>query len=399
MLIGIVGKPSSGKTTLFNALCLTDAKTGSYPFTTIEPNRGMAFVRVECPCKDKEFQCQPRAGYCDNGTRYIQVEMLDVAGLVPGASSGKGMGNQFLDDLRQAHALIHVIDATGTTDAEGNQVDSYDPSLDVEWLNTELSAWIYNIVFKDWDRVSRKLDADRSKTNEVLTERLTGLGATLQMIKKSVSKCDMVNSNPKQWSDEQKTKLSSALREEIFPMVIAANKSDSPKSAPHIDKLTSDHPDYIIINTSGLAEYTLRKADKDGIIEYHPGNLSFTIQDEGKNPKILKIVNTINEKMLSQGISTGVIELLERAVYEVLGMIAVFPVEDPSHLTDHDGRILPDVFLVPPKTTAKEFAGYIHTDLANSFINAILVSENNKRISAAHELKNMDVIKIVSAAK
>ena len=131
MIIGIVGKPSSGKTTILNALCMTDAKMGNYPFTTINPNRGIAYVRVPCPCRDLDTNCNPRTGSCQEGTRYVPIEVLDVAGLVPGASEGKGLGNQFLDDLRQANVLIHVLDTSGTTDAEGNDVDSYNPVDDI----------------------------------------------------------------------------------------------------------------------------------------------------------------------------------------------------------------------------------------------------------------------------
>ena len=85
VLVGIVGKPSSGKTTFLNAACLTDAKTAPYPFTTVEPNHGVAYIRVDCVCKELGVEDNPQNSVCQDGVRRIPVEILDVAGLVPGA--------------------------------------------------------------------------------------------------------------------------------------------------------------------------------------------------------------------------------------------------------------------------------------------------------------------------
>jgi hypothetical protein len=108
LLIGIVGKPSSGKSTFLNAVSDAKAKTGAYPFTTIKPNQGVTFWRTDCACKqfDCSANCAPRYGKCENGTRFVPVKILDVAGLIPGASQGLGLGNKFLDDLRHAHVFM-----------------------------------------------------------------------------------------------------------------------------------------------------------------------------------------------------------------------------------------------------------------------------------------------------
>ena len=122
MIIGIVGKPSSGKSTFFNAATMLDVAMASYPFTTIEANKGIGFVRVACVDKELATQCNPRTGFCHNHIRYVPVEIIDVAGLVPGAHEGRGMGNQFLSDLSRADILIHIIDASGSTNEKGELV-------------------------------------------------------------------------------------------------------------------------------------------------------------------------------------------------------------------------------------------------------------------------------------
>lgn len=80
----------------------------------------------------------------------MPIELLDVAGLVPGAHMGKGLGNRFLDDLRHADALIHVVDVSGTTDAEGKATRGYDPSVDIEWLRSEIVRWIQGNLMQKW---------------------------------------------------------------------------------------------------------------------------------------------------------------------------------------------------------------------------------------------------------
>jgi len=163
MLIGIVGKPNCGKTTFLNAACLTSAKVADYPFTTIEPNLGKAYVRKNCVCKELGVKDTPKNSLCIDGVRLIPIDLLDVAGLVPDAWKGKGLGNKFLDDLRRADALIHVIDASGSTDAEGKPVEpgSWDPLKDVKFLENEIAHWFNNIISRDWPKFARSLKAEK----------------------------------------------------------------------------------------------------------------------------------------------------------------------------------------------------------------------------------------------
>src|SRR3990167_5978353 len=125
MLLGLVGKPSCGKSTFFKAATMAEVAIASYPFTTIKANHGVGYVKVDCIDKEFNTQCNPNHGFCINHKRFVPVDLMDVAGLVPGASEGKGLGNQFLDDLRNADVFIHIVDASGTTDVEGKPTEGY----------------------------------------------------------------------------------------------------------------------------------------------------------------------------------------------------------------------------------------------------------------------------------
>ncbi|HDS64189.1 MAG TPA: redox-regulated ATPase YchF, partial [Methanofollis liminatans] len=131
--LALAGKPNCGKSTFFKAATMAQVEIANYPFTTIDANHGVAYVRTTCPCKALGLSgCTA----CKDGARFVPVAFIDVAGLVPDAHKGKGLGNQFLDNLREADAILHIIDASGATDAEGNPVDagSHDPQEDIAFL-------------------------------------------------------------------------------------------------------------------------------------------------------------------------------------------------------------------------------------------------------------------------
>jgi hypothetical protein len=398
MLIGIVGKPSSGKSTFLNAACLTTSKVGDYPFTTIEPVPGTGYVRIPCVCQELNVEDDPQNSLCINGTRLVPIQLLDVAGLVPDAWKGRGLGNQLLDDLRRADVLIQVIDFSGSLDADGNTVErgTQDPEKDIEFLNHEIVKWLEQIVRKDWPRISRTAQTEKKSLAQLLADKLTGLNITRQHIAQALQKSKLNISNPTSWSEEELLSFLTILRKIAKPMIYAANKIDLEGAPDNYHRLKEKYGDDLI-PCSALAEFFLRSYSEKGIIDYTPGDEDFSIkQPEKLSDKQNGTLEKIRSNILEPFGSTGVQSLINRAVFDIQNVIAVYPVEDAQKLTDHDGHVLPDVYLVPEGTTAREFAGMIHADLGRSFINAIL-AKNNRRIGENYELQNGDVIKINAA--
>ena len=397
--VGIVGKPSCGKTSFTNAACMTDFKVGSYPFTTIEANVGVTHVRTTCACADFDVEDNPQNSICIDRVRLVPIKLIDVAGLVPGAHEGRGMGNQFLDDLRQADVLIHIVDASGGLDAEGQEVDagSHDPSDDVRFLEEELVEWMLGIIQKDWRRITGRVRSEGAKLEELLLEKLSGLKITRIHILKAMRDANLKSEAVDKWTDEETREFVKKLQKISKPIIIAANKIDRPNAENNFKRLQEEFPDYLVVPVSALTEKVLKDLEQKGVIKYIPGDEDFEILDPGSlKESELDQLEKIKDHILKKFGGSGVQNLLNRAVFDYLKMITVYPVHDANSLTDSDGNVLPDVYLVPEGTTAKEFAGHIHTDLMESFIHG-LDARTKMRISDKHELKDRDVIKIVSA--
>ena len=391
-MIGLVGKPNVGKSTMFNALTEKPAEIGNYPFTTIQPNKGIAYITSPCPCIELGVKCNPRNSKCIDGIRYIPVEVIDVAGLVPGAHEGRGMGNKFLDDLRQADAFILVVDASGKTDAEGNPTDNYDPVEDVKFLLNEIDMWIYGILTKNWDKLARRAQQEKNIV-KALKNQLSGLNIDEDDIKIAIRDMD---ESPIKWTEEDLLNLAKKLRKISKPMIIAANKADHPDAEKNIERLKKEFEDYIVIPTSAEIELALKRAEKAGIIK-RKGN-DFEIIDESKLNEQMKRAFDYIKDFLEKFGGTGVQECINRAYFDLLDMIVVYPVEDENKFSDKQGNVLPDAFLVKKGTTARDLAYKVHTELGEKFIYAI-DAKKKIRVGADYELKHNDIIKIVSAAK
>ncbi|RLE38890.1 redox-regulated ATPase YchF [Candidatus Woesearchaeota archaeon] len=397
MFVGCIGKPSTGKSTFFRAATLAEAEIANYPFTTISPNEGIAYVKVKCVDKDFGKKCNPRTGYCLNHNRFVPVRMLDVAGLVPGAHKGLGRGNQFLDDLRQADVLIHVVDAAGSTNEMGEPVEpgSYDPADDIKFLEVELDMWYFGLLKKVWDKLSRQVVQLQQQTGKAIAKQFSGLGGiTEELVEECMENLNLVK-KLHEWSEKELKNFASMLRKKTKPIIIACNKVDMPTGKANFDKLKEKFKDYILIACSAESELALREAAKHGLIEYIPGENNFKVlKEEELNEKQKSALDFIKKKILDVYGSTGVQQVLDKAVFELLKYIAVYPVAN-GKLEDKDGNILPDCLLVPENITALEFAYKVHSDIGNGFIKAIDL-KTKQIIGKDHMLKNRDVIEIVS---
>ncbi len=390
MLIGICGKTNTGKTTFFSAVTLVDAEISNRIFTTIEPNKGVGYVTAPCPCRQLGVKCNPQNSKCINGTRLIPIRLIDIAGLVPGAHAGRGLGNQFLSDIMEANALIHVVDASGGTDSGGNPVapGTHDPMEDVLFLEEEIDLWMLGILKKNYDTLKRKAEAMRQKLDEVVYKQLSGLGVTHEDVRSAMRHAD-ISGSP---NGEDMLRFVNILRKKAKPMIIAANKMDISEAEKGIARLKETEAR--VVQCSAECELALRKAEREGDIEYVPGAKEFKLIKSGLEPRKLNALRIIKERVLDRFGSTGVQQCLNEAVFGLLRMRVVYPVEDETHFKSGKDHVLPDAYLVPPGTTPRQLAGMIHTDFLEKFVAAVN-ARAKLRVAADYELQDGDIIKIM----
>ncbi len=397
MLVGLVGKPSAGKSTFFRASTLANVEIANYPFTTIKPNHGSGYVMVECVDREFNVQCNPRFGYCIDGKRFISIDLLDVAGLVPGASEGKGMGNQFLDDLNQADVLIHIIDISGSVNERGESVPplSYDPSNDIKFLEHELDMWYLRLIEKGWDRFARTVNQERPEISKAVAKQLSSLRVTEKLIERTILKLNL-NQDIMKWGKAGLLGFATELRIATKPMIIACNKIDVKGAGDNFERLKKQFPNHVLVPCSAEAELALREASKHDLIKYIPGESYFTIKNPEKlNDKQKNALNFIKQDVLEKHGSTGIQKVLDTAVFSLLKYVAIFP-GGVNKLSDKDGNVIPDCFLMPPNTTALDFAFKLHTDIGNHFVKAIDV-RSKRPIGKDYVLKHRDVVEIATS--
>lgn len=387
MLIGIIGTPNKGKSSLFSALTLNDVKIANYPFTTIDPNKGIAYVKKQCVEKELNTKCNARNSLCINSIRHIPINIIDVAGLVENAYKGRGMGNQFLNDLSNCDAFIIVTDISGKTNSEGYQANlDYNPIRDIKIVINELVKWISSIIIK------------HKKTYKNNKEEFYKLLAGFKIDKHTIKHAIEINSLPDnfEWSEEQTDKFSRNIIENLKPFIIAANKYDivNEEMGKNIEDLKKEFGENKVIECSAAIELALRRAEKQGIIKYN--NDSFEIINENIPKEQQDALNMIAGFLKNK--KTNIQELINKLIFEILNNITVYPVEDENKYTDHFGNVLPDVILIKNNALCIDLAEIIHSDLAKGMLYAIN-AKTKQKISKNYELKDNDVIKIVSAIK
>lgn len=400
--IGIIGKPSSGKTTFLNAACLTNAKVSELPFTTIEPNKGVAYVKTDCICKELNVDDNPKNSICLEGFRFIPINMLDVAGLVPDAHKGKGLGNKFLNDLIKADVLLHIVDISGSLDKSGNIVSmgKNDPFDDILFLENEINLWFKDIIEReDWSKFTKGIATEKRKVVEALYERLSGMKINKTQIIQSLKDSNLDTKNPSTWTNLDILKFSETLRKISKPIMIVANKIDKKISEKNLIDLKNKY-DGPIIPCSALAEHFLRKFHENKIITYIPGSTDFKIiQKQKLTSQELESLNKIKQKILIPFKGTGIQNILDYASYNIANQICVYPVSDINTFSDNKGNILPDAFLVKKGTRLRDFVrDKIHSEIAENFMFGI-DAKTKKRLGENYELQDKNVIKIVTSSK
>lgn len=378
MKIGIIGRTNVGKSTLFKALTLEEVEIEDRPFTTIEPNKGVGYVTIDCPEKYFNVKCTPHNAPCADGTRFVPINIIDVAGLVEGASEGKGLGNKFLSEIMEADAIIEVIDISGNTDSSGNKTKDFDPAIDIEMVDNEIKKWIASIIL-------RSRYVGKEDIADIIFKNVSGINIKYSTVKEVVKELGI-----KEINDETAVKMASLMMKKDKPLLVLCNKMDSVQDLDERLRKLREKFDYEFMACSAAAELTIKEAEKNGFIRFKDGKLERIKELSGEQENAIKIIDNIIKKYGS----TGVREALNHLVFELKGYKVVFPVEDEKRLTDGFGRVLPDAYLVEKDTNPKGVAAKIHSDVAKNYKGAV-DCKTGLKVKNDSPVKNGQVLKIL----
>ena len=398
--IGLIGKTNAGKTTFFNAATLLGAPVSTYPFTTKKPNIGQAYVKTVCVCKEMGVKDNPRKSSCIDGARFIPVQLIDLPGLIKGSWKGKGLGTQFLSVASQADALIHIADASGGVDADGKltKPGMGNPVADIYDIEEELVRWFAKNVEKTITKLKRH-PKKGSTIDHLFTQDLAGLKITAEHIARALELNALGEKELARWKREDVWNFAKSIRQVSKPTLFIANKMDLSPAEKNYEKLVKEFGQAFVLPASSDAELALRRAEQKGYVEYIPGEEAFRVKDKEKlTPEQREALTYVEQRVFSKWIRTGVQFALNTCVFKLMGMNAVYPVEDVEKLSDKKGNVLPDVFLVPYNASVTGLAAQIHTELAKTMIYAV-DARTKIRLPSDYKLKDRDIVTIVAAAR
>jgi ribosome-binding ATPase len=397
--IGIIGKTNTGKTTFFNAATRSNAEISNYPFTTKKPNFASGQVQTLCVCRELHVTDKPRNSTCIDGWRFVPVEIIDLPGLIKGAWEGRGLGTQFLNVVAEADALLHIVDASGSVDEEGKitRPGMGNPVIDVYDIEEEMILWFKVAIDRALVRLRKRTI---KKTLDIpLSKELAGIGVRRVHVTNALEEAELTEKNPKDWKDEDARLFAEKIRAISKPTVIIANKMDLAEAEKNFERLRTEFKSQLVIPVSSEAELALRRAEEKGFIKYVPGQEAFRVLDESRLTKDQAWALTyVEQRVFTKLMRTGVQFAINSCVFKLLGLNAVYPVEDPKTFADRKGNVLPDTFLIPNGQTTKDLAKTIHTDLANRMLYAI-DARSGLRLPTDYAIRDRDVISIVAASK
>eukprot|EP01065_Artemidia_motanka_P019983 TRINITY_DN23904_c3_g1_i1.p1 TRINITY_DN23904_c3_g1~~TRINITY_DN23904_c3_g1_i1.p1 ORF type:complete len:880 (+),score=250.20 TRINITY_DN23904_c3_g1_i1:88-2727(+) len=352
-VVGLVGKPSAGKSTLFNAATGDDraARVAPHPFTTIDPNVGEGYAPCPSPHRDHgvpDEECAALHGLLagERAARFVPIQVRDVAGLVPGAYQGRGKGNQFLDDLVDADVLIQVVDASGTTDAEGNAKDgsakgapgrTADVSEEVHWVRAEIHQWIYGNLRRRWESLRKR--------PQRLPVMFSGYHATEAVVLMAAERAGLEVSGPQallSWTPQMLHLLVAHFIRLRFPVLVAMNKLDLASTAANVAAARRKLPHEAIAAISAHTETELVRLRREGCVRYTVGA-----------PPVGELPGDVRQFLEANQWSSGVPEALATAV-ALRPCVRVFPVTNTATLDAFGQGPLAHCLLLRPGSSAED---------------------------------------------
>ena len=328
MKLGIVGLPNVGKSTLFNSLTKAGAESANYPFCTIDPNVGIVAV------PDERLKVLGDM-YASERIVPAAIEFVDIAGLVKGASKGEGLGNQFLANIREVDAIVHVVrcfEDSNIIHVEG----SIDPMRDIETINLELIFSDLEVLERRYSKVKKTANNDKAAAKEAaLVERLMKYMESGKLAKGFAVE-----------DDEEQELLNSFNLLTYKPVIYAANVKE--------DELANDAADNE--NVQKVRAFAAEENSEVFVICAQIEQEIAELDDDEKKMFLEEL-----------GLSESGLEKLIRASYRILGLI--------SYLTA--GPKETKAWTITRGTKAPQAAGKIHSDFERGFIRAEIVSYDN----------------------